>query len=267
MPLKRNRNLLFVNLIGLITFLVVYTNFDTFETYTEIESEQFLLRTPRSIYKKLECYQKIYRGLYNKTHVVKGNENINKFVVVTRFDLNTSYTKIPLTSSNEKLDKTELSDLIEMLFSSQAFLADAKILNETEFVDASITKKTKLSSHAIYKIRNFAQIGQYLKNSTNSTTFLTFGFEIETLQKLKDFEYKLDRDLNPKCAIQKASVQNEILIKSKSILAGFYIHCNKLVVHLAVFYTRGAFFWISNDDYSDKNASRVFGDRPRSMNK
>jgi hypothetical protein len=53
------------------------------------------------------------------------------------------------------------------------------------------------------------------------------------------------------------------------IPAAFYVAAKDLVIHMSIFYNRGAFTWIPAESavQLDNTAKKFFGDRPRSLNK
>jgi hypothetical protein len=259
-----------LSLFGMLVFSTLFINFNNLHFYLHTVrkrdlASQTIKTQPRDSFRELECYQNIYRGLFNKSQIVEGHESINKFMVAIDIDSHVNDTKVS-TRSNNTLSKRELDDLLKILYSHKAFLADAHLLSKIEFLDSSINKKSKLSGHAIYKTSTFKSVDAYLNNQINETVLLTFGVEYESIEKLKDLEYDLSSNLKTQCHFRRESAKIELLSRDKNILAGFYIYCHKLVVHLPVFYTRGDFLWVSNDNFKT-NLPRVFGDKPRSMNK
>jgi hypothetical protein len=271
MVFKEKTYLSILSLFRILVFSTLFINFYNLIFYIHKVKKRDL--SPKMIklnsidsYREVECYQNIYRGLYTKNQVVKGHESINKFIVALDIDSHVIDTKFQVRSNNT-LNKRELGDLLKIFYFNQAFLADVRLLNETEFVDSSINKKRKLSNHSIYKTKTFKRIDSYLNNDSYETVLLlTFGMKYENIKKLKNFENDLTSNLNPHCYFRKESVKNEQLTRIKKILAGFYIYCSKLVIHIPIFYSRGNFLWVSNDNL-EANLSRVFGDKPRSMNK
>jgi hypothetical protein len=258
-------------LFGTLVFSMLLINFNNLNFYLHTVrkrdvSSQLVDKASANIYKELECYRNLYKGLYNKSQVIKGHEEMNKFIVVAQDELkNHTHPKNP-SKSNKTLSKLELRDLFKIFYFNRAFLADAAILSRTEFVDASINLKTKLSSHAIYKTKAFQQIDKYLNKHSSEAIFLTFGYKYEGLEELRNLKNDLNSNLNAECTFHEEFTKSESLSLNRNFLTGFYIHCNQLVIHLPIFYIRGAFLWISNDNFG-KNYPKVFGDKHRSMNK
>ena len=52
----------------------------------------------------------------------------------------------------------------------------------------------------------------------------------------------------------------------KSVKTMFYFKCSFVTIQLSVFYTRGEFYWIGNDN-TKQSEPHWFGDLPRGINK
>ena len=59
------------------------------------------------------------------------------------------------------------------------------------------------------------------------------------------------------------------IYRDKLVTTIFYINCkNTSIVQISVFYKRGDFYWIGDDDNQSKQSqAKYFGDIPRAMNK
>jgi hypothetical protein len=250
-------------LIAVSLFLLIHLNASNFHRVSNL----LLIRNYSDVhngYEELNAYETLYKGIFDKASVLKGNEKINTFFVVTS-DEDTMSHRANVASST-KFDQYKLGHLFQLLYLNRAFLADTHLINKTEFLDKTINRTTKFSSDVVNKTRTYEPIDRYLKTQNIDSLFLTFGIEYNNIKQLDKFESDVKPNLDPECIFHRETVKNEALSQNKNMIAGFYIRCSKLVVHLPIFYTRGAFLWISNDNF-DESYPKLFGDKPRSMNK
>jgi hypothetical protein len=209
-----------------------------FEVNVYNEEEQEILDLEKlDPYEEADAYQNLYRGVH---------ESYKK----SRFKLVKINRNEEMVTNNRlaRLDKSEINKLFSYLYSNRAFLSDVQFLKEFE-----------LSDNDSIKI-----VDEYSENENKEAVFLTFGIVYKSLLELKDLENEFfDSSFSSKCDFKKSFVENKSL--EGNVLASFCLVCQDLVVHLPVFYSRGDFFWISHDDFVF--SKKVFGDKPRSLNK
>ena len=59
--------------------------------------------------------------------------------------------------------------------------------------------------------------------------------------------------------------QADGMLLNKTLTTHFYINCQNISIHLALFYERGDFYWIGEAN-KQHGASKWFGDTPRGIN-
>ena len=128
----------------------------------------------------------------------------------------------------------------------------------------------------VHQINLFSELEKYFNSNQKETlnqnkkkhdefedeVYLTFGVSFDNVRTLDRI---LLYNFNQKCKYRQISTSYSE-VDEKFILASLYIVCNKLIIQVAVFYTRGDFYWIPYDSYFSGN-KKLFGDKIRSMNK
>ena len=52
-----------------------------------------------------------------------------------------------------------------------------------------------------------------------------------------------------------------------TILTSIYIKCNQVTTQLSIFYPRGNFLWVPEDNFQAYGHKKMFNDYPRGFNK
>jgi hypothetical protein len=154
----------------------------------------------------------------------------------------------------EKLNNDELISLFKLFIAHKVFLIDINKLKELKAsFDLNVATE---SAYSVKKI--ILKLPSY--HLKKDFVYTTFGIH------LADFE-QFQQDLELKVNKQKCDLVYGVNDYSEEkVLTNVYILCKKLTVQIALFYERGSFLWIGDDHYryTDK---KVFGDKPRALNK
>jgi hypothetical protein len=202
-------------------------------------------------YIEINAYKTLYKGVYSSDDFIQGHEQINHFKLLVLVYNNR--TSPPAMLSQEKLDRADRDALLNFLYANQAFLADVSILNESTVSTVRFDLTKKLNEH---------------RTQSSKSTFLSFGVLYVSINKVKELEARFfNSSLSRKCDLRQSLVRNVNLAENAEILAGWYFVCANLVVHVALFYKRGDFLWVSSDEYFLNGEQKVFGDKPRSLSK
>jgi hypothetical protein len=200
-----------------------------------------------SDYKEINAYETLYKGIYDKEEHIRGHENINSFRVVSIRSINRTTSKKTL----DKLNRTEIGQLFGLFYSNKVFLADVELIEKTN---------NALKLHS--------KLNTYLESDQDERLFLSFGYRYRNLSELENLEDDFFfSNLSLKCDLKQAISREAGLSENGRILAGWYLVCQGLVLHLAIFYPRGDFYWISSDDFYLNGGRKVFGDKARAIKK
>jgi hypothetical protein len=138
------------------------------------------------VYKKLDAYESLYSGLFNRTTVLRGHENVNRFIVVTPESREDKNTNLRETKDDVKLTSTELKAIFKLFQINKIVLVDLNILKETNFKDQFLNISSRLVPFNTYEVFENSRLTEYLKN--DDSLFLTFGYIFSSIKKLKILE-------------------------------------------------------------------------------
>jgi hypothetical protein len=217
-------------------------------------------------FEDLDGYDALYSNVYNRDEIVNDPSHRGFWLLGVSETKDT--LRFTMIDKENKLESEELGKILSILYRNNAFIADVQILNELKFIKMKVSKlHKKLRTNSTYKVKTFSKIAKYFDSSFKKDNpefvYLTFG--ISDLVLLKRLDKDLLYDMNSKCKYRQMST-NYSDIDEKYILSNMYVVCHKLVIQIAVFYTRGHFLWTTIDSYH-KGPEKLFGDKHRAMEK
>jgi hypothetical protein len=154
----------------------------------------------------------------------------------------------------EKLNDDELVSLFKLFISHKVFLIDVNRLKELKALfNLNVATESSYSANkVILKLPSY-----HLKNEI---VYITFGINLHDFEQ---FHQSLEQNVNKqKCDL----VYGVNEYSEEKVLTNMYILCEKLTAQIALFYERGSFLWIGDDHYRFTDR-KVFGDKPRALNK
>jgi hypothetical protein len=235
------------------------------ELFINIDDQQeFSTQVKVCFYEEIDAYRVLYKGIYDKEDFIKGNKDINNFRLVK---IRKSHEK-PHTSASKKLSEPETGELLNFLYSNQAFLVDLDLFTQLTSTNSEIDS-TILQTDKVNKIKRYKKLDELIDNKSNKKLFMSFGIVYESVYQLKEIGAEYSKSsFSFKCEFKRASTLiRDFVAENETVLTGFYLSCKDLLVHLALFYKRGDFHWVSNDDYFHGGVKTTFGDKARAFKK
>ena len=200
----------------------------------------------------------------------QSNKNKDHFILLASKETKTDkLNNDGVTVANDKkLTKVELNAVFDLFYKNEVFLIDVNLLKNIQLADAE-SQSTSIPQFQpgskLNKIKAFDTIDNYLNNpeadlSTELSYLITFGVNYKSFDSLNR---DLVEKLNPSCKFKQMT---GIYVK-ENVLTSLYVECKQITLQISVFYERGSFYWIGSDTHSLKNNKKVFGDKPRAMNR
>jgi len=238
--IRRRKGLLFVSLIFFT--LIYFTWLINLSCWQKCHSSQI------QVFEMFEAYNK----------QMNLSETKYKFVLLASRNSylpNIYYSNTPRQNLiQETLNDDELVSLFKLFISYKVFLIDVKRLKELK-AQFNLNVATE-SSYSVNKV--ILKLPSYHLNK--GFVYITFGIHLHDFEQFhKSLEQKVNKQ---KCDL----VYGVNDYSEEKVLTNMYILCKNLTVQIALFYERGSFLWIGDDHYrfTDK---KVFGDKPRALNK
>jgi hypothetical protein len=246
--------------------------FEAFEAYAEKETPENSIQSSISS----SSSTKYAKTTSFSVPLIDTDPKISQFILLTPKKVDSKSVQI----STGKIDQSDLGSILQVLFTFNAYLVDVDMLNTLKFKDEELNNKNKnkleILKHSRYEIFTFSNVKHFYnqKNDTNNEpVFITMGIDYDRAETLAQafLNNPLFTDLK-KCHL----VQSTNSYADKTILSSLYIVCNenRLLIQIALFYRRGSFYWIAQDEFKleelnfeNKNMKKIFGDKPRAINR
>jgi hypothetical protein len=227
-------------------------------------------RTLQSAYsfEEFDGYDVLYANVYDRNDVVDDASH-RGFWLLGVGEITGSLVKESALPAEDKLSGDELAAIFAMLYKNNVFITDLTMLNELQLVKKkgrAVREQPPKNVSAVTRVKTMRKVSAYLNDEFEpGSKFIYMSFGASDLNLLKRLDRDMLYNMNSKCKYRQAST-NFSDVEEKYALSSMYIICYKLVIQIAVFYTRGHFYWIGVDRFY-KGKEKVFGDTNRAMNK